>query len=62
MGEEEEAGSKSSSVMMFYYQREQSYGSVVIKGDLGQGRLCIFKVRDATACLMRGMSQKRGKF
>lgn len=45
--------------MMFYYQREQSYGSLVIKGDLGQER-CIFKIRDAAACLM--YEPERGKF
>lgn len=44
---EEETGSMSNSLMMFYYKREQSYGSVT---EEGQGGLCMFKIRDGTAC------------
>lgn len=48
------------SVMIFYYNREQSYGSVFEGGFGSRKVVCVyFTIRDTTACLLRGMIQKR---
>lgn len=48
---------------MFYSKREQSYGSV-IEGGLGRSQFLYvyFKIRVTTACLLKEMTQKTGKF
>ena len=62
MGEQEKRDREYAQLFGCFTIKGRRTMNLQLRGDLDQGRLCMFKITDATACLLRRMSLKRRKF